>query len=160
MITISATIIIIVVLAAVYYQLIRTHDTSTAEKFTIWLIFSVILALAPLVFNAILTFAMGKVPALNQLISKGELLIVSVAIGADAIGKLFGSGSPRKILKIATGGGCVILIVISSLLFSVISTTSLSATFDPNRVTTISVLMFIMTIITSGSCTLLAEVRE
>lgn len=156
--SIAICIVTILILGGVYYVFWRAKDGTMAEKFTVWLIFSVILALAPIMFNAILTFITGKTPTLDQLLKNGELLIIAVAIGADAIGKLFGSGPNRKLLKITAGGGCTLLIIFSSLLFSAISTNALGTSLDPARVATISSIMFFMTVVTSGSCTLLAEV--
>lgn len=156
---IAATIFSILVIGGVYYYLWKAKDGNMIEKFTIWIIFSVVLALAPLLFNAILTFIGGQSPTFAQLLQNGELLIIAVAIGADAIGKLFGSGSDRRLLKIAAGGGCTLLIIFSSLLFSAISTSSLGSGFDPARVASISSIMFFMTVITGGSCTLLSEIK-
>lgn len=156
---VAAAILSVLIVGGVYFFLWKTRDGNMTEKFTIWLIFSVTLALAPLLFNASLMFISGKSPTLAQLLKNGELLIITVAIGADAIGKLFGSGSARKLLKIAAGGGTTLLVIFSSLLFSAISTSSLGTAFDPSRVAMISTVMFSFTVIAGGSCTILAELE-
>lgn len=156
--SIAVTIATILIIGGIYYALYRTKNQSMIEKLTVWLIFSVILALLPVLFNAVLTFIKGQTPSFAQLLQKGELLIIAVAIGADATGKLVGTGSGRKVPKILASGGCIILILLSSLLFSAISTNSLGASFDPARVAFFSSFVFLMTVIAGGSCTLLAEV--
>lgn len=156
---VAAAIFSVLIIGIVYLFLLKSRDGGLTEKFTIWLLFTVVLALSPLLFKASLVFITGKSPTLAQLLENGELLIVTVAIGADGIGKLFGSGSHRKLLKIAAGGGTTLLVIYSSLLFAAISTTTLGSAFDPDRVAIISTVMFFFTVIAGGSCTMLAALE-
>ncbi|MCI5210497.1 MAG: hypothetical protein D3910_17290 [Candidatus Electrothrix sp. ATG2] len=153
---IASVIFSVLIIGGFYYFLWKARDRNLIERFTLWLIFSVTLALAPLIFNALVVFISGKTPTLDQLLKNGELLIITVAIGADAMGKLFGSGSARKLPRIAAGGGTLLLVLVSSLLFSAVTTSSLGAALDPDRIALLSGIMFLSTIITGGTCTLLA----
>jgi hypothetical protein len=62
-----------------------------------WMIFSVIVALTPLWLNAVILLTKNKsiseVPVL--VLAGGELLLISTAIAADAIGDLIATGSER-----------------------------------------------------------------
>ena len=147
------------VIAVAYGFLAKTKEQKAIENFTVWLIFSVFLALTPLIFNGVTDFINGSNVDLSHLLGKGELLIVSVAIGADATGKLIGSGRRNRLFQIIAAGACIILVIISSLLFAVISR-STGNPIDINRVSSSSCLMFLMIIIAGASCTLLAEIDK
>jgi hypothetical protein len=149
----------LLVIAAAYVFLAKTRKQKAIENFTVWLIFSVFLALTPIIFNGATDFINGSNLDLSQLLGKGELLIVSVAIGADATGKLIASGEKQKIFKIIAAGACILLVIISSLLFAVISR-STGIPIDINRVSSSSCLMFLMIIVAGASCTLLAEIDK
>lgn len=154
-----AGITALLVIVAAYVFLVKTKKQKAVENFTIWLIFSVFLALTPLIFNGATDFINGSNINLSQLLGKGELLIVSVAIGADATGKLIGSSEKQKIFKIIAAGACILLVIISSLLFAVVSR-STGNPININRVSSSSCLMFLMIIVTGTSCTLLAEIDK
>jgi hypothetical protein len=153
------TILSIVIIGGVYIYILK-KARKQAEGFTIWLIFSVLLALAPLLFNAILTFIIGQSPNLVELLRNGELLLIAVAIGADAVGKLVASSESLRLLKIVASGGSIMLIIVCSFLFAAVSTRSLGMPIDAGRVAGVSGIMFALTVVASGSCTLLAEVQR
>lgn len=154
-----AGLTVIAVIAAAYIFLAKTKKQKAIENFTVWLIFSVLLALTPLIFNGATDFINGNNVNLSHLLGKGELLLVSVAIGADATGKLIGSGKRNRLFQIIAAGACILLIIISSLLFAVISR-SIANPIDINRVSSSSSLMFLMVIVAGTSCTLLAEIDK
>jgi hypothetical protein len=154
------TILTVLIIGGLYAYLYRAKDRKPVEELTIWLFFSVLLALAPLLFNAAFIYVMGQNPTLVQLLKNGELLLIAVAIGADAIGKLMASGSNLRLPKIAAGGLAILLVIFCSLLFASIATSSLGVSLDPVRVASLSALMFGLTVITSMSCTVLAEVEK
>ncbi len=154
-----AGITALAVIAAAYVFLAKTKKKKAMENFTVWLIFSVFLALTPLVFNGATDFINGSNVEPSHVLGKGELLIVSVAIGADATGKLIGSGRKHRLFQIIAAGACILLIILSSLLFAVISRSS-GNPIDINRVLSSSSLMFLMIIVAGASCTLLAEIDK
>lgn len=126
------------------------------EKITYWFIFNVVIALLPLVFNVLLIFSRDIPFNAEALFFRGELLIVSAAIAADAVGGLIGGGQKNRISRLIIGGMCVVLLCLSSLLFAAISIDETA--FSPSRVTIISLVMFLSTVVASGSCKWLSEV--
>ncbi len=150
-------LITLLAIFSAYIYLQKLNKKELIQTFTVWIIFSVLLALSPIAFNYLLSYLSGKSPDFSILLQNGELFIVSVAIGAGAAGQLIGSGQNNRTLKIISAGGCFILVIISSFLFAAIST-SLIPSIDPDRVSNISTVMFNMTIISSGSCIILEGV--
>lgn len=145
-------------IVAVYLFLWKNGLTEAIEELTLWLIFTAGLALTPIIFNAALIFISGSNPVIFQLLSRGELLLISVAIGADAVGEVIGSGRQRRLIKIMAAGSCIFLLIMSSLLFAVASSDTVGQ-FDDWRVSTSSIFIFLMMILSAGSCVLLGEVK-
>jgi hypothetical protein len=69
-----------------------------------WVIFSVIIALAPLGASFLNGLTDEASPAWlavgKKVLAEGELLLISAAIAADAIGDLIGSGKDELTLKL------------------------------------------------------------
>ncbi len=86
-----------------------------------WIIFSVIIALMPLVFNVLRGVIKGQGIDIVQVFSEGELLLVSAAIAAGSLGQLFGGGSSHGVAKLISGGSCTIILMLTSLCFAYIS---------------------------------------
>jgi len=147
-----------IIIIGIYLYFWKAKADSLREKFTIWLIFSVVLALTPIGFNGIWTFISGKDLTITQLLKNGELLIIAVAIGGDAIGKLFLSDSLKKISGIISGGACFLFVIYSAYSFAAISTSSIAAT-DPSRAVIISIALFLLTVLLSGTCVVIAEIK-
>ena len=158
-ITASIGLITAALVTVTYIYLCKKEEMDSINELTAWLVISVALALIPLVFNALVVFLAGSTPTYVDLLSKGELFIVSLAVGLEAAGKLFGSGPVRRPLKTLAGGGCVLLTTLSALLFSITSR-KLAPAFDASRVAYSSSVLFLLTILAGGSCALLAEVKE
>lgn len=154
------TLLTILVIGGLYIYLNRSQNRKPIEELTIWLLFSVLLALAPLLFNAAFVYVSGQNPTLVQLLRNGELLLIAVAIGADAIGKLMASGNTLRLPKIVAGGAAILLVIFCSLLFASVATSSIGTSLDPTRVANVSALMFGLTVIAGMSCTVLAEVER
>jgi len=145
--------------ALAYYYLYKFKKKRVIEEITVWLIFSVFIALLPILFNFLAAYYFGKDSMMSGILSRGELLIVAVAIGAEATGKLISSDKPgQKIVRIIAGGGCVILIILSSTLFAITSNNQESI-LVVERVTNNSVILFFIMLITSGSCVLISELE-
>ncbi len=91
------------------------------RRFKIWFVFTVVIALLPIIFNGILSiFFVESNISLSSVLARGELFIVSVAIGSDAIGRVF-ANQAKKDFDMTIIGGCFILVVISAGLFGVFS---------------------------------------
>ena len=149
----------IIVTLLAYGVLWYNYDQNTRRIFTVWIIFSVTIALLPLIFDGIVETYLIKESSIEwtRILARGELLIVSVAIGSEAIGRIVLSGKSDRVSRIIPSGICFVLVMFSSSLFAYVSRpTEIPVIID--NVSTISSVMFLMTMISSGSCVLLAEV--
>lgn len=124
-----------------------------------WLLFSVIIALVPFVIQWLMLLTRGNVPTTVELFSNGELLLVSSAIAASAIGSLVLSDSKYRLSRIVVGWCCVCVLILASAWFAIISIESNTGSFDPDFAANGSILMFIFTVISSAGCIILAELK-
>jgi hypothetical protein len=83
-----------------------------------WLLFTVIISLLPFIFTGVDLWTDGKLDHLllmyrhgELLWPHGELLLVSIAIVADAAGGLIASGTTDRVDKLLLAGGAVILAI-------------------------------------------------
>ncbi len=125
-------------------------------KLANWLMFGVLLALVPIIFDYLITYMSTGSNEISIFLSKGELFIVSVAISANACGSYIASKTDSYGLKPLITGSSIILIIISSLLFAAIST-AYGQSYDPVKIQFISVLMFLLNLGASAGCILLGD---
>lgn len=148
-----------VILTLLAYGLLwYNNDQSTRRILTVWVIFSVMIALLPLMFEAIVETLLIKESGMewSRILARGELLIVSVAIGSDAIGRMIVNQKTSDILSIGAAGACFVLVMLSSLLFAYVSRVS-TETLIIDNVSIVSLLVYLMTMMASGSSVLLTE---
>jgi len=112
-----------------------------------WFIFGVLLALVPLVASAFDELTKGTFLLINVL-SHGELLLITVGICGSSIGGLIGSKPFKDNLKVITGGGALIIAILASLYFANISN-SVDIS-DPQIIQSTSLSLFFSGLITSG----------
>jgi hypothetical protein len=127
---------------------------------TRWIVFSVVIALLPICFAYVYALTIEKPdstagPSIKRTVVHGELLLVSVALAADAMGEVIGTGQRRRVLKYSAGGGCLICIICSSLYFAVVS---VQDTPHVDLVFWISVGLFTLTLLSAGVCKTLADI--
>jgi hypothetical protein len=114
------------------------------KEIKIWLIYTVIFALLPFIFEAILMILDASQDfTISNLFDGGELLIVAVAIGGDAIGR---AESSKKDDYSLLSGACLISVIISAFLFGIYSNDTQENLYP---VPSISLLMFIITLLLS-----------
>ena len=131
------------------------------EKLIRWFIFSVIVALLPLIFNALRLITRGSVFSITALTAHGELLLVACAISAAAVGELVASGSILKIAKIIVGGCSIIILSLASLYFADISAARLSGEILQNSVISrVTLILYSIALVSSGCCIALSEVTD
>lgn len=128
---------------------------STWEKMTRWIIFNVIIALLPLLLNYFIIRTSGRAADMAMLIAKGEILLISAAIAAGAIGELLNGGDGHRIAKYVAGGSCVILLFMTAGWFTHIHGLTSPANID--FITSNSIVLFIATMVTSAWCVTLSE---
>lgn len=128
-----------------------------AAKMARWLIFSVIIALVPLVF-AFVNAQMKNVQAdWTTTLGNGELLIVIAAICAGAVGELFGSSNRFKVSKIVAGGSTVVVLIFSALVFASIEPAGAATVAQKGVIATASIYLFLFAIGCCASCIVLSE---
>lgn len=128
------------------------------EKLVRWLIFSVVIALLPLAFNLLNIISQENTISFYLIFSHGELLLVSAAITATAIGELVASGKNKAIAKLISGGCCTVDLIVASYWFSLISTSiSMSIPVNSKMVAQGSIAIFLFSVLASGSCIALSE---
>lgn len=139
------------------YKNVRPEHKILIEDMATWLLFNIAFALAPLVCNVLIASLTGSQPTFVNIFSKGELLLISTAVSADAAGRLLTSNSKDRFLKLMAAGGCLLLLFFSSVLFTVISTgTGKSA---PDFAANISIFVFLATFFTGGCCIYLSSLK-
>jgi hypothetical protein len=160
MLIILLTTITLALIIGAYIVLIKKNQKKVWEEFTLWIIFSVIIALVPIFFSYLVLYYLGKTPSVVEVLSAGQLLIVSVAIGADATGRIIGTSRPLvRIARIIAGGGCIVLIILSSLLFAYVSSDQTNQIVLEN-VADNSIILFLIIFINSAACVIISELEE
>jgi len=129
-----------------------------SEKVLRWLIFSVVLALIPLLANALMTLTFGTRPTLANTLAHGELLLIAAALSAAGAGELFGTRDTNRLKKIAAGGGSILVLLSTAIYFaSVSSATSTGTSIDLSVVSSASIMLYLCALISSFSCVALSE---
>ena len=130
-------------------------------KLTRWLIFSVLMALLPLLRNFLRLTSEGNFISFYQLTPNGELLLIGAAISAAAIGELFGNGGKMKLFKIIAGGLSMIMVILNSNYFNDISITNTNGnSIQADVVSYTTIVLFFISIVSSGCCVALSEIGE
>ena len=91
--------------------------TSKGQKIFLWLGCSVLCALLPILINYNNGRVNGEPPHWIDLLAGGELLLISAALAADAIGSVFQGGERFRPLRITCGVGCLLLLLVTSIYF-------------------------------------------
>ena len=126
-----------------------------------WLIFSVVIALLPLLFNLLRDIVRSHGISLVRLFSHGELLIVSAAISASSLGHLFCATKPSSIPNMVAGGACVVVLLIASFLFADISAawhSNPAVSLNSKAICIGSIIVFGCAVVASTSCVLMGKV--
>lgn len=79
-----------------------------SAKIVQWLIFSVCLALTPVLTEFLVVILLDKGANWGSILTGGQLLLIAAAISAAAIGEIVFSDYNHKIYKSLAAGGCVI----------------------------------------------------
>lgn len=129
-----------------------------AIRLTKWLIFSVALALVPLVFRLLIQLNAGSALHIDPVLAHGELLLITASLCGASCGELFGSSSAYRIGKLLAGGAAILLLSLAAIVFGAVVSAHHSADpLAPTRTATLSLILFICAIIACGSCIALSE---
>ena len=111
-----------------------------AEKLTRWFIFGVVVSLLPFALAYLNLWASKKPVKVEDLFSRGELLLVSTAIGAAATGELLGIKETHALYKIIIGGCSFVAVLTQMAWYAYASDTSRG--LDGRNVARLSVAFF------------------
>lgn len=137
------------------------------EKLIRWIIFSVVIALLPILVNWVFLWLRRKATTFENLTGRGELLLIAAAMAASAIGEVIPIGQTAivptghfiAIAKFIAVGLCVAIVLISSVCFGDISSALISNQYrDPHRVSILSVCLYCSALISSAACIVFSEV--
>jgi hypothetical protein len=117
-----------------------------------WVFFTVLVSFTPLILTGLVLWADDKM-VVSSLWPHGELLLISTAIAADAIGEMIPTGPRARAAKIVAVGSCVLLLIISALWYAVIQIHG----FNAGKISESSLFLFAGTLIASLGCQALAE---
>jgi len=127
-------------------------------RLTKWFIFSVVIGILPIIWTGLRLLTQGSALSLESLFGRGDLLLVASALSAAAIGELFLSTSDRSVFKLFSGGGCLIVIMVSCLWYSDIVGYLLSgASYDKVIVSKLSIGLFVLSFLASAGSHSLAD---
>lgn len=132
--------------------------TFWTEKMAKWALFSVTMALVPLVAAFLAQVTRGNTPPWNEIVGRGELLLITAAICARSAGELFAGRSGGEVEKILAGGGTLVLMLLTAIYFAdVASAIRKKDVLDLGMVTYISLVVFVCAILSGGRCIYLSE---
>jgi hypothetical protein len=117
-----------------------------------WAFFTVLISLAPLILTGLSLWAEDRM-MMSLLWPHGELLLISTAVAADAVGAMVPTGPNARKSKIVSVGSCVVLLTVSALWYAMIQVHG----YSPGKISESSVALFLATLIAAFGCQVLAE---
>ncbi len=132
------------------------------EKLERWIIFSVFFALLPFFGNLLIEMSKGHEITLGAVIgSRGELLLVGIALCGVGLGELLGSAaspvSTHPLLTYIFSGMSLAVICLGSLYYASVAA---GTEFKPNMVVFISTWGFVVSVFASTGCIVVAAYAE
>lgn len=91
------------------------------EKVIQWTVFGVLLSIAPLGVALLIKLTRSQSIALTDILSNGELLLVTAGIVGAAIGDLLAGKHKHSSAELISGGGCVVILLVSCIYFADVS---------------------------------------
>jgi hypothetical protein len=137
----------------------RWRRNPVIEKLTLWAIFSVIVTLAPFFFGFLQSIDQNRAFTFSSILGSGQLLIVSVAASAAALGELITIDVPadQRIIKSLAIGSCTLVVIIASLWFGDISAAIQGKSPpDPRTISSGSIIVYVWALASSAWCLSLA----
>jgi hypothetical protein len=125
-----------------------------------WILFSVFVSLIPLLLHWVVLLGQEKPLSgvWTAVLAHGELLLISTAIAADAIGDMVASGLRNEVGKVLAGGGCVLSLLFAALWYATNATMmDMGQPVKAQIMAEGSVAIFVMTVLAGGSCKWLAK---
>jgi hypothetical protein len=135
-------------------------STEVKERFSRWLIFTVLIALLPIFFNGLAVVNRNERLVWKTLLAHGELYLISVAITAAAFGEMVGrESSRRRLARMWLSGLSCALIVVESFLFADTASIARNAegTINHNSIAWTSITFLLLSVIVGACCVVVSE---
>jgi hypothetical protein len=122
-----------------------------------WLIFGVIMALLPLARSASSDVFVHNITP-EDAFGDGELFVVAAVIAAGAVGEAVVAGlrTKDKLFPLLAFGGCFLCFVVNTIAYWALGSATASE-LSPHRVSSVSLWLFGIAVVASGSVIWLAE---
>lgn len=133
-----------------------SKETDLREKLMNWLIFNIFIATLPILLHIAILFGNAKPIMFFDLFSHGELLLISVATTADAMGELILKGKTKGFKNGLAIGMCIIISFFSISWFASLGIGG--AVSNVQGFAVVSIVLFIVSVVVSANCKALAEV--
>jgi len=99
------------------------HVRNLVRNLLIWLFFSVMVTVLPLIFGSVVSYVKGDsfTNYYQEFSKRGELLLISTAIGASAVGEVYLIKPADSILKLIVFLACLFMVIWSVFIYAVVS---------------------------------------
>jgi hypothetical protein len=128
------------------------------KKLIIWTTFSVLIGSLPVVLNMMILFSNNKPVAFFDLFAHGELLLISVAIAADAIGDMIYCKRFERARDVACICGCFLIVCFAISWFGSLGIGGKTSNISGFGISSLGV--FLATIVISGICKVRTEASD
>lgn len=121
--------------------------------------FSVALALLPVLFNALYAVTVDELPlTLGFLFGRGELLLLAVGLAAGALGELTMMKAGWGAFKLIATGFCSAVLAAASFYFAIVSGKyAVEPEAETGAVVVISLALYLGAVLSGGLCVLVGE---
>jgi uncharacterized membrane protein len=129
------------------------------DKVAKWLMFTVLISLAPLLASWIWAAASSSDPVgLYAVVRQGDLCLLAASFCAVGLGELIGIKRSTQTLMIFVGGTSALTIMLSVFLYALVR----NATSLPNEgyVVGASVALFVIGVVSSTVCVAISEIKD
>lgn len=123
-----------------------------------WFLFSVILALGPILLDAALTYGAARPVTRPYLLGNGQLLFPAVGLSAAAMGDLVLLGKNFSVVQVVAMVGALVVLTAACVYYALLS----GAYLEPpdHRVISFSAYAYVGAVVCSGIGFLLAELER
>ncbi len=91
------------------------------EKLTIWLTFTVVVSLLPIIADYLAKYLTDQKPTLSNLLSDSQLLLIAVALGAETMGEVISLGKDFSLLELLIISSGFLLMLFSALVYPIVT---------------------------------------
>lgn len=131
------------------------HWGNVGLKLLRWTVYSVIISLIPIFSTFLYSWTTNSQVTLTGALSKGELLLISVAISGGAVGELIGreAEGALRLLKVGIIGLTLIVVLVSCIWFgSIASILAEGGHVDAHAVSVGSKIVFFSSVLSGAVC--------